>query len=161
MAIIRGFMPQQIPVSAHIIKPLIRFPASFAQRQGDRTVRIFFLNGQNNLAHPIIVEPAIFAALEHKGAETGGVALITTGKNIFGSQPISGNLVIGAPDTAVITVIFADIGKLHNPAEIYFLTEAFYGNIPGKVHSILQILFRPGSKKRNPLFGLQIMLLVQ
>ena len=54
---------------------------------------------------------------------------------------------IGTTDTAVVAVIFADVGKLHNTAEIDGFSEVEIRNLSGKLGGIGCILGSEGGKQ--------------
>ena len=158
---IRSFMPQQIPVSPGIEQPPVRFPASFSQGEGHGAVGIRLLDGPDDFTHPFIMKPAVLTALEHKGTETGLITFPAAGENILRGQTVTGNSMVGAADATVITVVFADVGKFHNTAEIDGFSEMEIRNLSGTFGGIGCILGSKGGKQGDPFFPVQFMVLVQ
>ena len=112
------FLPQKIPLRSRIEIRLIAFPALLANGQRNRAVRMVFMNGSHQLAHPLIGIPGVLAPLQHKGSEAQLIALFAAVQNLLPAQAIPLGILIAPSNATVIAVVFADIGELNEPPEI-------------------------------------------
>ena len=117
------FMAQQIPIGTSGKKLFIAFPTAFPYGKGDGAVGMIFSNGRYQMAQTIIVIPHILAALEHKCAKSQGITSTARLQNFFFRQTVSLRLSVAFADTAIIAIIFADVGNFHQSTDIDFFAK--------------------------------------
>ena len=67
---------------------------------------------RKNLIAALLIGATVLPALQHKSAEAVVVSRLTTGKNLFFVQAITGNITVRLADTTIIAIIFTVVGKL-------------------------------------------------
>ena len=154
-------MAKKVPIRTGLMELFVAFPAPFPHGKGHGTIWEFFLDGPNNGAHPLIGKPSILASLKHKGAETTVIAFLTAGKDVLLGQAVTADLLIGTADTAIVTIIFADIGVLHNAPKIDGFSKIANRNFSGQFLGITGIRLCIVLEDLHPFFPGQAVVLIQ
>ena len=115
---IRRLVPEQIPVCARVKICLITRSFFFPDRECHCTVRVCPLDRRHQVADPFIRKIGVFSALQHKGAKSKLIPRRAAGEDLLLREPVALGTCIAPADTAVITVIFAVVGELDQPADI-------------------------------------------
>ena len=116
---VRGFVPEQIAVGPRREQRAVAPFRPFAHAQGDRHVRQKRANIAHDGAQARVGEMGIFAALQHHGAETQCVSLLRAGQNVRLAQPVALGAMVAPADAAIQAVVFAEIGKFDQPADVH------------------------------------------
>ena len=75
------------------------------------------------MTQTVIVIPHVLATLEHKCAKSQGITHMARLQNFFFRQTVSLRLLVAFADTAVIAIIFADVGNFQQSADIDFFAK--------------------------------------
>ena len=124
MFLVRGLVPQKIPVRARRFHRRISLGRIFAERKRYRAVgksRSYLANGLQYLFKP---ENAL-AALQNKCTESEFVTRLAAVQNLFFCQSVAVARLVRAAYTAIKAVVFAQIAYLDKPSDkdlvfIYF-----------------------------------------
>jgi len=134
-----GFMPQQIAVSPRLKVFPIGLLAFFSDGKGDGAVGIAFFDGAYQTDDIPIRIKRVFAPLQNESTEAQPVAAFTAGQNFFLRQAVAFRPVIAAPDSAVVAVVAAVVGKLDQPADVNPVPEMFFGHAPGQLKKVFAV----------------------
>ena len=112
MGLVGGLVAEEVAVRPGVKEPLIALPGPLPQGEGHGAVGVAFLDLPNQGAEDLVGKIAVLAPLEDKGAEVQGVALLAAGQNVLRGQAVAVAVCVAPPDTAVETVVFADVADL-------------------------------------------------
>ncbi len=131
-------MAKEIAIRACVAQATVAFnrPLADGERHGD--VWMAFLDGGDDAAHFVIGEERVLAALQHKCPKTSGIALLETIKYLLLGQAVADRRLVASPNAAVETVVLAEIGELHEPADEDLIAELLE---PQLVRMLLQCLY--------------------
>ena len=119
MRLRRRLVAQKIAVGPRVEQLLVALPAPFAHGERHRAVGPRRLQRPHDAAEPLVGEIRILPALQHHRAEAHAVARLGAEKNFFLRQPVAAGPRVGAADAAVEAVVFAEIGKFDQPADVH------------------------------------------
>ena len=110
------FVAQQIAPCTCIKIGLIVFSCLFADGECNSTVGKCRMDRSHKRADPFCCKIKIFPALQDKGTKAECIAFSAAGEDFFFCQPVAVGMTVSGPDTAIVAVIFAVIGKLDQTA---------------------------------------------
>ncbi len=84
-----GLVAQQVAVRPGVKKGLVGVVLPLPDGEGQRTVRKFGLDPLNQTDYPLVCEPAVLTALEHKGAKSQLVAPTAAVQDLFQGEPVA------------------------------------------------------------------------
>ena len=132
-----SLMAQQIPAGSRVKKPLIAFPLFLPQGQGDGTVGKFPVNRSHQRLHHLVRHGRILTALKDEGAETQTISFPAAFQDFLLIHPVADGMSIAFPDSAVIAVVPAYIGHLHQPPDVNLFSIDRFPHPPGPGKQLL------------------------
>ena len=119
MRLRRRLVAQKIAVGPRVEQLLVALPAPFAHGERHCAVRPRRLQRPHDAAEPLVGKIRVFPALQHHRAEAHAVARLGAEKNFFLRQTVAAGPRVGAANAAVEAVVFAEIGKFDQPADVH------------------------------------------
>lgn len=102
----------------------------FAYRKRYSAIGKITLYRTDNIAYHIIAVIRIFSALQYKRSEAKLIACFTAIKYLLLAEPVALCLLVTAPYSAIITVVFTVVGKFYQTSDINVLAVVFSRTLP-------------------------------
>lgn len=135
-----GLMAQQVAVRSGVKKGLVGIVPPLADGEGQRAVRKSGLDAPDETDHPLVCEPAILPALEHKGAKSQLIALAAAVQDLVLGQPVALDVRVALSDAAVVAVVPAVVGELDESPDVDILPVDGLPHLPGQSEEMLRRL---------------------
>ena len=124
-------MAQQIAIRPRLKETPVAFFGFFPCGEGDGAVGIAAFDLRNQAGKKIVRIIGVFAALQHKRAESQAIALPAAVQYFFFAEAVPGSLTVVPADAAVKAVVFAVAGKLNQAADKDGVAVVCLGRPPG------------------------------
>ena len=125
------FVTEQVTVRSSLLQTTVAFLGTFSKGKGYGDVRTAFLHCGDDVAHPFVGEPCVFAALQDECAEPCGIALLQTAENLLFCQTVADDGRVASADAAVQAVVFAEVAQFHQSAQEDGISEMLDAQIVG------------------------------
>ena len=113
---VRGLVAQEVAVCPRFAQACVALAAALAYRERDGAVGVALVDGGHQCAEPLVVVPAVLAALEHKGAKAQLVARVSAAQHILGAQAVTLAGAVAGTQATVEAVVLADVGEFDEAA---------------------------------------------
>ena len=149
---IEGLVAQKIPVCPGIKKGLVGSAAPFPHREGQGTVGKGGFDLADQAGQPLVREETVLPALEHKCAHAQLIALAAAVQDLILRKPVAADVGIAPADTAVETVVPAEVGELDQPPDIDIPSVVCMPHLAGEAKKVLCRLRGAAVDDLYPLF---------
>ena len=137
MLVIGGFVAQQVSVRTAFKISAVAFFAFFAYRKRYSAIGKITLYRTDNITYHIITVIRIFSALKYKRSEAKLIACFTAIKYLLLAEPVALCLLVTAPYSAIITVVFTVVGKFYQTSDINVLAVIFFTDTARQLKEII------------------------
>ena len=111
-------MAEKVAVSPCLKESLVALSGALTQGKGHGAIGVSRFDGGEQGSEPLVGEMTVLAALEDEGAESQLVALFAGREDVLLGEAVAVAMGISRADTAVETVVLADIADLNEAADV-------------------------------------------